>query len=53
VLRIAIAIAAGLIAMGGVVLSRVRAHKADVEGRLEHEMHLVEDGDSPAEVTNG
>ncbi|MFT4228372.1 sodium-translocating pyrophosphatase [Micropruina sp.] len=53
VLRIAIAIAAGLIAMGGVVLSRVRAHKADLEGRLEHEMHLVEDDDSPAEVTNG
>ncbi len=53
VLRIAIAIAASLIAMGGVVLSRVRAHKADLEGRLEHEMHLVEDDDSPAEVTNG
>ncbi|MFT4216985.1 MAG: sodium-translocating pyrophosphatase [Micropruina sp.] len=51
-LRIGIGTAAGLIAMGGVVLSRVRAHKADVEGRLEHEMHLVDDDPTP-EVTNG
>ena len=51
-LRIAIAVAAGLIAMGGVVLSRVRAHKVDVEGRLENEMQLVEDDDSAVDVTN-
>ncbi len=38
--------------MGGVVLSRVRAHKVDVEGRLEHEMHLVGETDSATEVTN-
>ncbi len=52
VLRIAIATVAGLIAMGGVVLSRVRAARADAEGRLEHEMHLVDGDDSTAQVTN-
>ncbi|MFT3860343.1 sodium-translocating pyrophosphatase [Micropruina sp.] len=43
VLRIAIGTLAGLVAMGGVVWSRIRAAKVDVEGRLEHEMHLVDD----------
>ena len=34
---------AGFVAMGGVVWSRIRAARVDVEGRLEHEMHLVDD----------
>ncbi len=53
VLRIAIGTVAALIAMGGVVISRIRAHKVDLEGRLEHEMHLVSDVDPAAQVTNG
>ena len=53
VLRIAIGTVAALIAMGGVVISRIRAHKVDLEGRLEHEMHLVSDADPAAQVTNG
>lgn len=51
VLRIGIGLAAALVAMGGVVWSRVRAHRVDVEARLEREMHLVEeDGETPVVV---
>ena len=51
VLRIGIGLAAALVAMGGVVWSRVRAHRVDVEARLEREMHLVEeDGEIPVVV---
>ena len=51
VLRIGIGLAAALVAMGGVVWSRVRAHRVDVEARLEREMHLVEeDGQTPVVV---
>ncbi len=44
-LRITIGVGAMLVAMGGVVWSRVRAHRVDVEARLEHEMHLIEDSE--------
>ncbi|HOQ54104.1 MAG TPA: sodium/proton-translocating pyrophosphatase, partial [Micropruina sp.] len=49
VVRIAIGTVAALIAMGGVVWSRVRAHKVDLEARLEHEMQLVEELDAAHE----
>ncbi len=41
--RIAIATAAMVIAFGGVVWSRVRASRVDKEGRLENDLHLVEE----------
>jgi len=44
-LRIAIGGVAMLFALGGVVWSRVRAHRVDVEAKLEHEMHLIEDSE--------
>lgn len=43
--RLAIAIAATLIAFGAVVASRVRAARVDQEGRLEREAQLVDDGE--------
>ncbi len=42
--RLGIAVAATLIAFGAVVASRLRAARVDREGRLEHETHLVGDG---------
>ncbi len=52
VLRIAIGTGAALIAMGGVVWSRVRAHKVDLEARLEHEMQLVEEVDETTQASS-
>lgn len=42
-LRIAIGTLAAVIAVGGVIWSRVRAHKVDQEARLEREMHLLDE----------
>ena len=42
-LRIGIALLAALIAVGGIIWSRLRAHRVDVEGRLEHDYHLIEE----------
>ncbi|QCB92806.1 sodium-translocating pyrophosphatase [Cellulomonas shaoxiangyii] len=42
--RLGIAVTATLIAFGAVVASRLRAARVDREGRLEHETHLLEDG---------
>ena len=42
-LRIGIALVAAVVAMGGVIWSRIRAHRIDTEGRLESDLHLIEE----------